>query len=677
MKQKTYFKSIIAVVLAILLLLPASAVTTRAADFTPSTARLFVNGTEVATSHGGNDPFNIEGTTYLPIRALSIALGTSINWRPETSNVYIGDTPATNTILVAGNAFTTNDVQATGAQADFTTYVGDDFSGWTLIDVLNHLGVEYSGANSVVVTAADGMVVALPASDALNPENGHLIFDEEPGTVRLITALATSRGTWVRDILEISFNAPTAHNSINLIVGGQAVSPTDANGNAVPPFMTEGVIYLPLRAVAEALSLDVGWNGDENAIYIGETPDSFDYSGEEAFTVTVNSVEHIFTMDNAESLGLVEFTAFDRRGGGEVQLNFTGVAIATVLSSLGIDIDSVENLTFFAADGREQPVSAEEALNPEYGFLAVAENGTPLGTWADDGRGPFMLVLAQDSFPQRWNRNIINVEVELASNGISIIGANGVVRTVTPEEVMGLGGRDVSATVRDTERNFTGVPLSEVFSLADVNSSGGDTVIVRALDGFSAILSLDEVLDVTNAHLVWLEDDEPVTTNENFPFMLVNAHDVVPARFVRDIVEIAVLLPAAEVESHEFGDYEFMITAGGTSHAISMDDLAAIGTVNFTAELRGEQTAFTGVPLAAILRHLEIDYTAFPTVISAAADGFTIEWPAADAYDEDRAFIVITENGEPLDDRYGPFRTVLVGAAANRWIRQLNVITLR
>jgi len=677
MKQKTYLKPIIAIGLAILLLLPASAVTTIAADFAPSTARLFVSGAEVATSHGGNDPFIIDGTTYLPIRALSTALGTNINWRPETSNVYIGDTPATDTILVAGDTFTTNDVLATGAQTNFTTYVGDDFSGWTLIDVLNHLGVEYSGADSVVVTAANGMVAVIPASDALNPENGHLIFEEESGTVRLIMALATSRGTWIRDILEISFNAPTAHNSINLIVGGQAVYSTNANGNAVPPFMTNGVIYLPLRSVAEALGLDVGWNGDENAIYIGETPESFDYSGEEAFTVTVNSVEHTFTMDNAESLGLVEFTAFDRRGGGEVQLNFTGVPIATVLTSLGIELGLVENLTFFAADGREQPVSAEEALNPEYGFFAIAENGESLGTWADGGRGPFMLVLAQDSFPQRWNRNITNVEVELTSSGMSIIGANGSARTVMPEDVKGLGGRDVSATIRGTERNFTGVPLSEVFSLVDVHYSGGDTVIIRALDGFSAILSLDEVLDATNAHLVWHEDGEPVTTNEDFPFMLVNSHDVVPARFVRDIVEISVLLPAADVEDHEFGDYEFVITAGGTSHTISMDNLAAIGTVNFTAELRGEQTAFTGVPLVAILRHLEIDYTAFPTVISTAADGFTIEWPAADAYNEERAFIVIAENGEPLDDHYGPFRTVLVGAAANRWIRQLNVITLR
>ena len=655
-------------------MLPATA--TIAADFTPSTARLFVQGTEVATSHGGNDPFVINGTTFLSIRALGIALGTEINWRPETSAVYIGNAQATDTFLVAGNAFSVNEVQATGTATDFMTYVGDDFSGWALTEVLNHLGVDYSGADSIFVTAADGMVVAVPAAAAFNPEDAHLIFEEDRGTVRLITALATSRGTWVRDILEISFDSPAAHNSINLIVNGQAITPTNAYGDTVLPFMIDGVIYLPLRAVAEALDFEVGWNGGENAIYIGETPDTFD-SGEAAFTVTVGTSEHIFTLNDAESLGLVEFTAFDRRGGGEVQLDFTGIPIASVLTSLGIGLDSVENLTFFAADGREQPVSAEEALDTEYGFLAVAENGSPLGTWADGGRGPFMLVLAQDSFPQRWNRNIVNIEVELAGYGISIIGADGAARSVTPEEVMSLGGRDVSATVRDTERSFTGVPLGEVFSLVDINYSGGDTVIVRALDGFSTILALDEVLDTTNAHLVWHEDGEPVTTDENFPFMLVNAHDVVPARFARYIAEISVLLPAADVEDHEFGDYEFVITAGDTAHTVSMDDLVAIGTVNFNTELRGEQTEFTGIPLVAVLRHLEIDYTAFPTVISAAADGFTIEWPAAEAYDEDRAFIVIAENGEPLDDRYGPFRTILVGAAANRWLRQLNVITLR
>ncbi|MCL2402228.1 MAG: hypothetical protein FWC90_06255, partial [Oscillospiraceae bacterium] len=154
-------------------------------------------------------------------------------------------------------------------------------------------------------------------------------------------------------------------------------------------------------------------------------------------------------------------------------------------------------------------------------------------------------------------------------------------------------------------------------------------------------------------------------------------HDVVPARFARYVAEITVLLPAAEAQAHEYGDYEFVIVADGTPHTVSMDDLVAIGTVDFTAELRGETLSLTGVPLVAILRYLDIDYTAFPTVISAARDGFTIEWPSAEAYDEARAFIVIGENGEPLDEHNGPFRTALVGSPANRWLRQLSTITLR
>jgi len=669
------------VILAVAILLPTGAIMASAqttANRTVSTARLFVDGNEVATSQGGNEPFIIDGTTYLSIRALSIALGVDMSWRPETSSVYIGNAPETQTILIAGVTFTTDEVLAIGIPEDFTTYVGDEFTGLPLVDVLRNLGVDYSNAASIVVTAANGTVATIPASDALDPENGHLIYEEDRGTVRLIMAQVTSRGTWIRDILEISLDVPSAHSDIALVVNGEATAPTNVQNVAVPPFMVGGVIYLPLRAVAEALGMDVNWDGAQNAIYIGDAPDALD-TDENAFTVTVGTEVYTVTMDDMEALGLVDFYAFDRRGGGETRLDFTGVPIATILSSLDIDLAAVENLLFIAADGREQPVSAEDALNPAYGFLVVAENGTPLGTWADGGRGPFMLVLAQDSFPQRWNRSIVNVEVELgdAPAGISITGTNGMTRTVTPDAIMELGGRDVSATIRGTERNFTGVPLIDVFSLAGVNYSGGDTVIVRSTDGFSAILMLDEVLDATNSHLAWLEDGEPVTSDENFPFMLVNAHDVVPARFARYVAEITVLLPAVEAQAHEYGDYEFVIVAGGTPHTVSMDDLVAIGTVDFTAELRGETLSLTGVPLVEILRYLDIDYTAFPTVISAARDGFTIEWPAVEAYDEARAFIVIGENGEPLDEHNGPFRTALVGGAANRWLRQLSTITLR
>jgi len=673
------FKVFIVVILAVAMLLPTGAI--MAAAQTPSTARLFVNGSEVATSHGGNDPFIIDGTTYLSIRALSIALVTDISWRPETSSVYIGDAPETSMLMVtagnAANVHSVDDVLETGEPADFTTYVGDEFSGWTLSAVLAQLSINTTGAQYIVVTAGNGTVASIPASDALNPENGHIIFEEDRGTLRLIMAQATSRGTWIRDVLEIRIEPSpvSTHSDIGIVIDGQGVIPTDVHGNIAPPFMLNGVVYLPLRAVATSLGMDVGWDGAHNAIFVGDEPDEIGADEEASFTVTVGANVHTITMSEFEALGVTEFYAIDRRGGGEVRIDFTGVSILDVLDSLGIDTESVEELTFTAANGNTGVVPADEALNPDYGFLAVTENGDTLGTWADGGAGPFRLILAQDSFPQRWLRNVVDIELNLgdAPDGISITGTSGVTRTATVAEIMELEPQDVTATIRGTERNFTGVPLIDIFRLTGTQYSGGDTAILRAPDGFSAILMMYEVLDKTNAHLVWLEDGEPVTDYENTPFMLVMAHDVVPMRFVRNVSEISVLLPAAEADVTDFGDYEFTVVAGGQTHTITMESFVALEPVTFNAG----QTQFTGLPLVTLLQYLDVDYSDFSTVISSALDGVSMAWTAVEAFDAERGFIAIAEDGEPLSENVGPFRTVLVGAGTNRWLRQLQMITLR
>lgn len=49
------------------------------------------------------------------------------------------------------------------------------------------------------------------------------------------------------------------YDNIKISIDGKAVSPTDANGNAVEPFILEGTTYLPVRAVGNALGLEVGW----------------------------------------------------------------------------------------------------------------------------------------------------------------------------------------------------------------------------------------------------------------------------------------------------------------------------------------------------------------------------------------------------------------------------------
>jgi hypothetical protein len=61
---------------------------------------------------------------------------------------------------------------------------------------------------------------------------------------------------------------------IKIYINEQLIQPKDAAGNAVEPFIVEGSTYLPIRAIAEALGQEVGWDNGAKAVYIGTQPAS-------------------------------------------------------------------------------------------------------------------------------------------------------------------------------------------------------------------------------------------------------------------------------------------------------------------------------------------------------------------------------------------------------------------
>lgn len=56
------------------------------------------------------------------------------------------------------------------------------------------------------------------------------------------------------------------YRGISLTLDGQPVIPVDAEGRSVEPFILDGTTYLPVRGVANALSLDVAWDGTTNTV---------------------------------------------------------------------------------------------------------------------------------------------------------------------------------------------------------------------------------------------------------------------------------------------------------------------------------------------------------------------------------------------------------------------------
>ncbi len=59
-----------------------------------------------------------------------------------------------------------------------------------------------------------------------------------------------------------------AFTGIKVLVNGKAIEAKDGSGNAVEPFIVDGVTYLPVRAIAEALDKDVSYNADTRTVSI-------------------------------------------------------------------------------------------------------------------------------------------------------------------------------------------------------------------------------------------------------------------------------------------------------------------------------------------------------------------------------------------------------------------------
>lgn len=123
-----------------------------------------------------------------------------------------------------------------------------------------------------------------------------------------VTALAAS-GT-IR--IEIS--------PISVLVDGEVFQPKDANGNDVMVFTYNGTTYAPLRALAEAYGLEVGYDGERHIVTVNSWPtqtqppiaDTGYASFEKQWTVKEKPVtnygnEKIFTVTYSGDLSRSEF----------------------------------------------------------------------------------------------------------------------------------------------------------------------------------------------------------------------------------------------------------------------------------------------------------------------------------------------------------------------------------
>ena len=131
-------------------------------------------------------------------------------------------------------------------------------------------------------------------------------------------------------------------------------------------------------------------------------PDSPD-----ALQITTGDNKYVVTMDDIIALQPNDVLAYPR----DEERRFTGVSLISVFDIIGVDYSNMVSVNFTAADGFNVVLTAEEVLNTKNTFIVITEDDEPLGHDTDDGSGPFMLVLAEDPFPNRWVRNLLIIEI--------------------------------------------------------------------------------------------------------------------------------------------------------------------------------------------------------------------------------------------------------------------------
>ena len=75
----------------------------------------------------------------------------------------------------------------------------------------------------------------------------------------LITAAGATSGKVQQEI---------EYRNIKVSLDGQVLDLRDAQGNTVEPFMFAGTNYIPARALAESLGLDVAWDGSTATVVL-------------------------------------------------------------------------------------------------------------------------------------------------------------------------------------------------------------------------------------------------------------------------------------------------------------------------------------------------------------------------------------------------------------------------
>ena len=113
-----------------------------------------------------------------------------------------------------------------------------------------------------------GGTTYLPVRGIANALDLTVAWDNQTNTV-----LLSSGGTPTAPVAPATFSQKTENKNavfrdIAIVLDGQPITPKDASGANIEPFILDGTTYLPVRAVATALNLSVSWDDQTSTVQL-------------------------------------------------------------------------------------------------------------------------------------------------------------------------------------------------------------------------------------------------------------------------------------------------------------------------------------------------------------------------------------------------------------------------
>ncbi|HAJ95781.1 MAG TPA: hypothetical protein DCP02_06065 [Actinobacteria bacterium] len=145
------------------------------------------------------------------------------------------------------------------------------------------------------------------------------------------------------------------------------------------------------------------------------------------------------------------------------------------------------------------------------------------------------------------NSSSIRSRKELQDSACIIIKKGGEeIASIDMEYISSAGEEDFQADLDTSETDpeehlYSGVPLIKVLNLLEINMDGIETVIVRALDGYTVAFDISEAEDEENMYIAYKIDGQYLKDKSQGglgPYQIITRKDPYSQRWCKFVMEI-------------------------------------------------------------------------------------------------------------------------------------------